>query len=199
MKFAFALLIALSAACSPYSPDLGTAPFVCGSGDPKCPDGYDCVPAGSSSTMVCLQANGTLPDAGSGQCADDSSLEPNNTIQNAHLFSALPVGGLKLAGLAICPAGDKDTYAIAPPPSGTTQTLTATITFDANQAILVVNILNPSGTVIVPSQANGDGMAKVSLVGVPTGGPPTYVQVLVSPTSTTLMTNGNYKLDLTQM
>jgi hypothetical protein len=197
MKFVFALLIALTVACSPYSPDLGTAPFVCGSGDPKCPDGYDCVPAGSSSTMVCLEAGGTVPDAGAGQCADDSSLEPNNTIQTAHLFSTLPVGGLKLAGLAICPAGDKDTYAVNATAAG--QTLTAAITFDPNQAVLNVNILNSTGTIIVPSQANGDGMAKASLVGVPTGGPPTYVQVLVSPTSTTLMTNGNYKLDLSLM
>jgi hypothetical protein len=198
MKFAFALLIALSAACSPYSPDLGAAPFVCGSADPKCPDGYDCVPAGgSSTTMVCLEAGGTVPDAGAGQCADDSSLEPNNTIQNAHLFSTLPVGGLKLAGLAICPAGDKDTYAVNPTAAG--QTLLADITFDANQAVLNVNILNSSGSIIANSQANGDGMAKAVLVGVPTGGPPTYVQVLVSPTSTTLMTNGNYKLDLSLM
>ena len=197
MKFAFALLIALSAACSPYSPDLGSAPFVCGSGDPKCPDGYDCVPAGSSSTMVCLQANGTLPDAGSSQCADDSSLEPNNTYQTAHMFQSLPTGGLKLAGLAICPAGDKDTFGITPMVVG--QTLQAAITFDANQAILNVNILNSTGTIIVPSQANGDGMAKATLVGPQTGGAATYIQVIVAPTETTLMTNGNYKLDLSLM
>jgi hypothetical protein len=197
MKFAFDLLIALSAACSPYSPDLGSAPFVCGSGDPKCPDGYDCVPAGSSSTMVCLQANGTLPDAGSSQCADDSSLEPNNTYQTAHMFQSLPTGGLKLAGLAICPAGDKDTFGITPMVAG--QTLQAAITFDANQAILNVNILNSTGTIIVPSQANGDGMAKATLVGPQTGGAATYIQVIVAPTETTLMTNGNYKLDLSLM
>jgi hypothetical protein len=197
MKFAFALLIALSAACSPYSPDLGSTPFACGSGDPKCPDGYDCVPAGSSSTMVCLEAGGTVPDGGNGQCADDSSLEPNNTIQTAHVFGTLPGGLLKLAGLAICPAGDKDTYGVTP--TSATQTLQAAITFDANQAILNVNILNASGTVIVPSQANGDGMAKATLVDVPMGGGPTYIQVQVAPTETTLMTNGNYKLDLSLM
>jgi hypothetical protein len=197
MKLAFALLIALSAACSPYSPDLGAAPFVCGSGDPRCPDGYDCVPAGSSATMVCLQANGTLPDAGMGQCADDSSLEPNNTYQTAHMFQSLPTGGLKLAGLAICPAGDKDTFGITPMVAG--QTLQAAITFDPNQAILNVNILNSSGAIIVPSQANGDGMAKATLVGPMTGGGATYIQIVVAPTETTLMTNGNYKLDMSLM
>jgi hypothetical protein len=148
--------------------------------------------------MVCLQANGTLPDAGSGGCADDSTLEPNNTIANAHDFGQLPGGMLKLAGLAICPAGDKDVYKVPAPTTGATvHTLTAALTFDPNQAVLNVNFLNDSGTIIVPSQANGDGMAKAALASIPTNGPATYVQVLVSPTSTTLMTNGNYKLDLT--
>ncbi|MEO8840713.1 MAG: hypothetical protein ABI591_08135 [Kofleriaceae bacterium] len=193
MKFAFASLIAFAAACSPYSPELGASPFLCGSGG-ECPDGYVCV-AGAT-TMVCSNGD-MLPDAGAGQCADDSSLEPNNTIATAHIFATLPTGGLKLAGLAICPAGDKDTYAVTPTTTG--QTLQAAITFDANQAVLNVNILNSSGTIIANSQANGTGMAKASLVPVPSGGPPTYVQVLVSPTSTTLMTNGNYKLDLSLM
>ena len=194
MKFAFALILGV-VACSPYgSPDLGGAPFTCGSADPKCPDGYLCVPNGNA--MVCTNGD-ALPDAGAGQCADDSSLEPNNTIANAHVFLSLPGGMLKLAGLAICPAGDKDTYGVTP--SAASQTLQAAITFDPSQAVLNVNILNQSGAIIVPSQANGDGMAKASLVNVPTGGGPTYIQVLVSPTSTTLMTNGNYKLDLTLM
>lgn len=194
MKFAFVSLIAFAAACSPYSPDLGPAPFLCGPTDPKCPDGYLCVSQGSA--MVC--ANGdALPDAGVGTCNDDSSLEPNDTVGNAHLFGALPGGMLKLAGLAICPAMDKDTYKIPAPTTGpNVHTLTAALTFDPNQAVLIVNFLGENGMVIVNSQPNGNGMAKAALATIPTNGPPTYVQISVAP-SQTLTTNGDYKLDLT--
>src|SRR5215813_9983198 len=105
------LPIILLAACSPYSPDLGAAPFLCGDTDPKCPDGYMCTTMGSAN--VCLQPNGHVPDGGNGNCADDSALEPNDTIQTAF---QTPVADTKpslvFAGLAICPAGDKDTYSI---------------------------------------------------------------------------------------
>jgi hypothetical protein len=200
----FALLSTFGA-CSPYSPDLGAVPFTCGMADPKCPDGYDCVPLGSAQTMVCLKAGGTAPDAGSGssmgQCADDSNLEPNNTVAQAYLIGTLPViNGVKtitLAGLSICPMGDKDTYAVNP--TAANQTLAADIEFDPNQAVLQVNIINGStGQPIVSGSPNGEGKNKVALAQVPTGGGPTYVQVIVSPIGGgTLTTNGNYKLTLT--
>src|SRR3954469_10767812 len=166
MKIALLSFAALSAfaACSPYSPDLGAAPFTCGSGDPKCPDGYDCVPRGSAQTMVCFKPGATEPDAGSGsnigQCADDSNLEPNNTVAQAYLIGTLPViNGVKtitLAGLSICPMGDKDTYAVNPTASN--QTLAADIEFDPNQAILQVNVISAStGQPIVQGSPNGEG------------------------------------------
>src|SRR6185312_8141355 len=127
----FALSAGSIAACSSYSPDLGAVPFACGMSDPKCPDGYDCVPLGSAGQMECLKAGGTAPDAGSnnnGQCADDSNLEPNNDVMHAYMISSLPAGGLKLAGLAICPVGDKDTYELTQATAG--QTLEADIDFD---------------------------------------------------------------------
>ena len=197
MKTLALLCFALCAACSSYSPDLGAVPFACGSSDPKCPDGYDCVPLGSGGQMECLQAGGTAPDAGSnsGQCADDSNLEPNNDVQHAYMISSLPAGGLKLAGLAICPVGDKDTYELTQATAG--QTLEADIDFDPNQATLTVNIISSAGTTTVPGQPNGSGKAKAALANVQSG--PQYVQVLVSPTAGSLTTNGNYKLTLTLM
>ncbi|MEO8553066.1 MAG: hypothetical protein ABI678_24000 [Kofleriaceae bacterium] len=205
MKIALISFVAL-AACSPYSPDLGYAPFLCGASDPKCPDGYDCMADGSAQAMVCVKAGGTAPDAGSGsgsggQCADDSNLEPNNTVAQAYLIGQLPViNGVKtitLAGLSICPMGDKDTYAVNP--TASSQTLSAEIEFDPNQAVLQVNVIN--GTTmqpIVSGSPNGEGKNKVALANVPTGGGPTYVQVIVSPVGGgSLTTNGNYKLTLT--
>lgn len=204
MKSAF-LSFALLAACSPYSPDLGYAPFTCGSADPQCPDGYVCMPTGSAQTPTCIAPGGTAPDGGGSgsnvQCADDSNLEPNNTVQQAYLIGQFPViNGVKtltLAGLAICPSGDKDTYAVNP--TATSQTLAAEVEFDANQAVLQVNIINAStGQPVVSGAANGQGKNKVALANVPTGAGPTYVQVIVSPTGGgSLTTNGNYKLTMT--
>lgn len=196
MKIFASLCFVLCAACSSYSPDLGAVPFACGMSDPKCPDGYDCVPLGSGGQMECLKAGGTAPDAGSnnGQCADDSNLEPNNDVAHAYIISSLPVGGLKLAGLSICPAGDKDTYTLM---ASQGQTLEADIDFDPNQATLTVNLISAAGTTTVPGQPNGSGKAKAALVGTQSGSQ--YVQVLVAPTAGTLTTNGNYKLTLTLM
>jgi hypothetical protein len=195
MKIAFSLLlVVLASACGSYSPSLGSAPFACGSGangDPMCPDGYICVMNGSA-TPVCSNG-GEVPDAPAGACQNDSALEPNNTYQTAHIFGSVPNGDFKLAGLAICPAGDVDTYAFT---TAEGQTMGAALTYDPNQAVLIVNLLNSTGAVIAQSQANGTGMAKANLAADTPAGQ-TYVQVSVSPTSTTITTNGNYQLEIT--
>jgi len=192
----FALSLGSLAACSSYSPDLGAVPFACGMSDPKCPDGYDCVPLGSGGQMECLKSGGTAPDGGNnGACDDDSNLEPNNDPQHAYMINSLPAGGLKLAGLAICPAGDKDTYELTQATAG--QTLEADIEFDPAQAVLTVNFVTSTGTVTTVGQANGSGKAKATLVGVQSG--PQYIQVLVAPTAGSQQTNGDYKLNITLM
>lgn len=189
MKIAFALLA--FAACG-YSPDLGNSPFRCGDSDPKCPDGYDCVPSGTE--MVCLKAGGAIVDASSsGQCANDSPLEPNNTYMNAYgTPNPFPVvNGAKTityAGLAICPAGDVDTYKVTT--EANNQTLTATITFGTSETPLTVNLLTSTGTVSKMGMSNTAGNAQVS-ENVPSVGT-VYVQVQ----ATTNGTNGNYKLTL---
>ena len=57
MRFAiFASLLitaGLYAACSPYSPNLGATPFLCGSGTPQCPDGYKCMSGSGSNLQKC--------------------------------------------------------------------------------------------------------------------------------------------------
>ncbi len=198
----FALLsFVLVAACSSYSPDLGTTPFTCtgasGSDGPACPDGYSCVPSGSAS--FCLINGGVVPDAGTGQCADDSNLEPNDTIATAYIT---PVNGanpktISYAGLAICPAGDKDTYKLTV--AGSTsmpQSVEAVIEFDPNGATLTGAILNSGGTSIATtSPVSGmQGKARAFVANAPAG--VYYVQVL-GPATGTLTTN-NYKLTITE-
>lgn len=55
-----ALLFAIAAlgACTPYDPQLGPTPFLCGDTEPKCPDGYTCQMNGGGSG-VCTKGGST--------------------------------------------------------------------------------------------------------------------------------------------
>jgi len=57
-----ALLVIAIAACTPYDPSLSETPFFCGSADPQCPDGYQCIQQATGSA-VCTT---TMPGSGSG-------------------------------------------------------------------------------------------------------------------------------------
>ncbi|CAN5458757.1 hypothetical protein BH11MYX1_BH11MYX1_41680 [soil metagenome] len=191
----FALATAMAPACSPYSPDLGITPFTCtgaGSNGPACPEGYACVPSGSAS--LCVVNGGTVPDAGAGVCADDSNLEPNDSITTAYIT---PVNGttksISYAGLAVCPAGDKDTYKLTVAAS---QNIEAVIEFDPNAATLTASILNAGGTVVVPGNPVSGMQGKVRAFLATANQGVYYVQV-AGPATGTLVTN-NYKLTLTE-
>ena len=59
---AAALAAAAASACSPYDPSLPMTPFVCADDEPRCPDGYVCVPD-PDGRHVCRAANAAV-DAG---------------------------------------------------------------------------------------------------------------------------------------
>jgi hypothetical protein len=52
---------ALAVACSSYDPQLPRQPFLCGSGEPRCPDGYTCMADGPN-RMVCNPDGEPAPD-----------------------------------------------------------------------------------------------------------------------------------------
>jgi hypothetical protein len=156
------LLLALG--CSPYDPNLGTAPFKCGTSQPLCPRGYIC--DGDPGFGVCLRegdpdlpdSGPSLPDAPPFSCADDSATEPNDTLQTAFptpVMEDLPM--VSYASLAICPDSDIDHYRINI--NQPNVTLRAEITHASQQGRLALEILNNSGTVIregTPLGANAD-------------------------------------------
>jgi hypothetical protein len=192
-KLSFFSFIATAAlgACSPYSPDLGDVPFLCNATDPQCPSGYTCQMVVDK--MACVSEDGAKPDAsGPGfPCADDSSLEGgarNDTTQNAY---QTPVDvqrmDLTLAGLAICPAGDKDHYAVTISP-GANKGIDVTVSWDSGQPI-AMSLLNAGGASIVNGVANGDKMLRACAKNLPPG---TYYTVV----SATGMTQNNYRLAL---
>ena len=54
-------------ACTPYDPALGPTPFLCGTTEPKCPDGYTCVSTGGKSVCTTTAVPGDGPPS-SGNC-----------------------------------------------------------------------------------------------------------------------------------
>jgi len=189
----FALASAITA-CSPYDPDLGPSPFLCGPTDqnPRCPDGYTCQTMGTAE--YCLAPQGTIPvDASNLNCDDDSQLEPNNSIQEAFQTPvATQKNTLTFAGLSICPMGDKDNYAITI--TAATQNLEMIIEYDASGADLQGSILSSNGTPLA-NASPVTGMTGVRKAYVPNAPVGTYYAAVFGPTMGELTTN-NYKLTI---
>jgi hypothetical protein len=158
------LLAAATAACNPYDPDLGAAPFRCGADD-LCPDGYSCV-VHSPAEKICERSgdpggddDGDGPDASQGvQCNDDSAIEPNDMTSNA---TTTPIPNLQMdvsyTELAICPDTDKDVFRFGV--SATDANVRATVTAQLSDGDLSLQILNGSGAVI----ANGTALTSTEL------------------------------------
>jgi hypothetical protein len=140
-------------ACSPYDPSLGDEPYKCADTEPFCPTGYACMMQGSAGSF-CINKDGTSGvDGGGGSdqlCSLDVNVEgPNRNDDYTHAFStgvetAHP--SIPYAGLAICPAGDKDTYQIVVQTMGSIDAV-ASVT---GGALVQVNILGTTGMIIKP-------------------------------------------------
>lgn len=188
-------LTAAASACTPYSPDLGAAPFKCGPVEqsPRCPDGYTCIPGqGSNAPEVCVEngGNGMIPDSNTGTCADDRTLEPNDTTATAWITPVDSTKSFPLSALAICPAGDKDNYSLMITTMG--ENLEMIVEFEAGGAELQGAILNSGGIAIANATTTTANIKRAYTPNLPTG--IYYVQVQ-GPAGGSLTTN-NYKLNI---
>jgi len=191
-----ALLFLALAACSPYSPDLGAAPFLCGSAAPLCPDGYSCQNGtGGSATGadgVCVKAGGTIPvDASPTNCANDTSLEPNDSIEMAWVTPVDTRKSFPLSSLAICPAGDKDNYAMQ---ITTVENIEVLIDYDTAGAPLQGAILTSAGTPAAQAMTvtGSPGHLRAYLANASVG---TYYAQVFGPAQGSVQTN-NYNLTI---
>jgi len=150
LREARAVLLALAggaflAACSPYDPNLGPTPFRCGMSDPKCPDGYAC-----NAQNVCEESGSSgSPDAGGNfQCADDHTIEPDNTTSEA-TPTPIPDANtcVSLVGLAICPDTDLDVFRFRIDDVNT-KNVEARVHTDLSIGALQLKVLNSAGAVI---------------------------------------------------
>jgi hypothetical protein len=173
--------LALSAgACNAFDPDLGDTPFLCeppGSGDKRCPDGYEPVDVGAPAVCECRKGGGgDTPDAG-GQtgCNDDSQYEPNETLQAA-TATAIGAGAMTQVfdNMAICPSSDVDTFRMSIP---TAQSMIdVRVSFNPMVGVLGMAILNQSGQVVPNGMGTMQGNQLRATPTVATGGI-YYVQV----------------------
>lgn len=188
-----ALVLAGFGACTPYDPNLGAAPFLCGPMDqsPRCPDGYACLMQNNGE--YCVKEGGSVPvDGRPANCADDSQLEPNDTITNAFQTPvATQKNTLTFAGLAICPMGDKDTYSITITTAN--QNLEMIFDYDDGGAELQGSLLNSGGVPI--ANASPTTMARQKRAYAPNMPTGTYYAQVYGPNSGTATTN-NYKLTI---
>ena len=193
IRFLIPALLLSFGACTPYDPNLGAAPFLCGPMDqsPRCPDGYACLMQNNGE--YCVKEGGSVPvDGRPANCADDSQLEPNDTIMNAFQTPvATQKNTLTFAGLAICPMGDKDTYSVTI--TTMNQNLEMIIEYDEGGADLSGSLLNSGGVPIANAAATGTArQKKAAAPNLPTG---TYYAQVYGPNSGTGTTN-NYKLTI---
>jgi hypothetical protein len=193
----FCLAFVLVAACSPYSPNLGKTPFLCGMSDPKCPDGYSCQTIGMQ--QVCVQNGATPPDAPNpnSMCADDSQVEMQNGPNNDSIQTAYqtPVAtsrkDLDFTNLAICPSGDKDYYSVQ---LTAVQNIDVTVIYDTWGAVLQGEVDNSGGSRIgVLGPSGADRTLHVYVANLPSD---QYYVLVEGPSSTTGETRNNYELKI---
>lgn len=167
MKLARLLSLCLGSvfalACNPYNPDLGQSPFLCGTDEPRCPDGYVAVDV-SATACECQQAGADLVDSvpvGDGapfSCNDDPNEDGtgNDSIDSP---TDTGVGGSTTTfssdPLALCPAGDIDVFSLE---ADSGQQVTARLLFEDAQGALELELLNDDGSSLATGTAVVDGL-----------------------------------------
>jgi hypothetical protein len=157
-----ALLLAVTAAatgCSPYDPELGDQPFLCGDREPRCPDGYVCVER-IGSDQVC-QSEAAVSDAGGDgnlQCSGDT-LEPNDTIETATIIPIPDAGEMQMRTAVVCPATDRDIYRLNVDVTG--KNVRVEVNYESSAGQLVVDLLNSTGISIRTGTASATNPDRV--------------------------------------
>jgi hypothetical protein len=132
--------------------------------------------------LVACNGKGQRPDGGMGldglvigdgslidapfACANDSALEPNDTIANAFVTSVDTQGPMvSLTGLAICPATDRDHFQIT---LSAPKAIEIIASWDSGP-ILNLSILNAAGTSLANGTLMGTNAKRVCVPNLPEG------------------------------
>jgi hypothetical protein len=137
IRFA-ALCAVLVAGCDAYDRDIGSAPYLCGAVEPRCPDDYSCRHDENTGEDVCVGGDSQTSGV---QCKDDSAVEPNDALTDAVATGADPARTYERADLSICPPRDVDSFAVMLAAAGRIE---LQVVFDRGSALHAA-ILNSGG------------------------------------------------------
>jgi len=136
--------------------------------------GGHCYPNGTCNIgLTCSAGLCSVVDAsvsGDGQqggCADDSALEPNEAYTSAWVTPVDTTKTLNLASLAICPAGDKDVYAITL--NTANENLEIIVVYETSTPALQASILNSSGIALANATMTAAKTIRAYTPNMPTG------------------------------
>jgi len=196
------LLVVGFAGCNTFDPNLGNAPFRCGTDSPRCPDNYTCVTY-SATEEICEADNATdradggpdQPDANTSDftCNSDSEIEPNNTIDDATRPIIPPSGIYRLVSLAVCPTTDNDFFEFEVG-SGTPD-LIVEIEYMSARGALSLELYKGDGSLLMTGTPAGgnDDILRIAIQNVLQD---TYF-ARVSPGETGVENNYNFQITLT--
>lgn len=180
-----ALFLVMLVACNAYDTDLGPTPFLCGPNQ-LCPMGYTCLE--DNGKEVCFSDG---EGGGSGACTNDA-VEPNDTLAMATTTPLDTMKTYSLDNLSICPAGDKDHYALTL--QAANEAIEIVVEFGAGGATLRGAILNQGGVPIAIAAAVPGSPTTISARTQNLPASAYYVQVS-APAGEALTTN-NYKVTI---
>ncbi len=191
LTLAVLLGLVLGAGCDAYDEDLGATPFLCGESEPRCPDGYACTTDGLTGRDICVRKGSALSE--DFDCGDDSAYEPNNAFEEATVTTVDATMTQSIGGLAVCPAGDRDLFAITVTTMNTT--LELAVDFETGGATLQAALLNPNGVPVATAKPiDGDPMTlRAAVQNLPRG---TYYASISAPVTGEISVN-NYDLVVT--
>jgi hypothetical protein len=147
---ALAVFAILAGACHAYDPALGGVPFLCGTTDPRCPDGYVAVDV---SVVRCECRRPGDADAGDGYFCYPDPNEPNESFRDPTPSDVQPPLPRVFENISICPGGDVDVYQVAIARVGSQ--LAVDVLFDSAREAPHLDLLDASGgrlpaTVLTP-------------------------------------------------
>jgi hypothetical protein len=152
-------LLAAAAACNAYDPQLPEVPYLCGTSDPKCPDGYRAVQI-TMSRCECWKDDGTGSadsgiDSGPFVCADDTR-ESNDNITEATPTAITGTGSNStiFEDMTIC-TSDVDVFKMTINMANTG--IEVVVDFTQIDEEVDVDILNSSGDSIASGTSAGSG------------------------------------------
>lgn len=169
----------LLGACNTFDPNLGAAPFRCGTEEPRCPTDYECTVYSAADEVCELKGGDPTIRADSGPqstdarnftCANDSEIEPNESLSDPTLTSIPQVQtSVRLVSLAICPSTDQDFFRFDIETNATDATIE--IEYQANRGTLRLDLLNDSGSSISSGIAVGgnENIVRAAVPNLPTG------------------------------